>query len=211
MLKQGRVSMATGSHHLVDMLLRQQIVSEEAATKASATVDKLGTTMGQHGGWVTNEDFGVEAEVNHAVETHYMSLGVESVEELPMFKVILGPNGKRAYSFDGVFEVSCGAQKLLVLVECKRRVSKEDVEDSAKKRDQLVQLMHGIRDKTTPPKGRHNYLVQLKFLSEYCAHDVRLCIGGQSFDEDGMEYAIKEGCLVAQPDGGRYSCHPLQL
>eukprot|EP00798_Chlamydomonas_sp_ICE-L_P000955 gene955-3859_t len=212
MLKQGRVSMAsTESHALVESILRQQLVMEEALATAIGTVNKLATSVGQHRGWMTNEDFGAEAEVNHAVETHYMSLGAESVEELPMFKAILGPDGKHAYSFDGVFEVIRAPQKLLVLVECKHRVSKENVKDAAKKRDKLVQLMHGLRDNITPPGGRHNYLMQLKALSELCTHDVRLCMGGQSFDEDGMADAIKEGCLVVQPDGGRYSCHPSQL
>eukprot|EP00798_Chlamydomonas_sp_ICE-L_P009337 gene9337-16463_t len=173
--------------------------------------DKLAATAGQHRGWMMNEVFGAEAEVNHAVETHYMSLGVESVEELPMFKAIMGPDGKHAYSFDGVFEVIRSQQKLLVLVECKHRVSKADVKDAVTKRDKLGQLMHGIRDNTTPPGGRHNYLIQLKCLSELCTHDVLLCMDGQSFDEDGMADAIKEGCLVVQPDGDRYFCYPSQL
>jgi hypothetical protein len=196
---------------LVESILRQQLVMQEALARASGTVDKLATTVGQHRGWMTNEDFGAEAEVKHAVETHYMSLGVESVEELPMFKAIMGPDGKHAYSFDGVFEVIRSQQKLLVLVECKHRVSKADVNDAVTKRDKLGQLMHGIRDNTTPPGGRHNYLIQLKGLSELCTHDVRLCMGGQSFDEDGMADAIKEGCLVVQPDGDRYSCYPSHL
>ena len=56
--------------------------------------------------------------------------------------------------------------------------------------------MHGIRDSTTPPGERQDYLMQLKALSELCAHDVRLCMGGQSFDEEGMAEAFKHGFLV---------------
>lgn len=57
-----------------------------------------------------------------------------------MFQAILGPDGKHAYSFEGVFEVIRGEEKLFVLVECKHRVSKSDVEDASKKRGKLVQL-----------------------------------------------------------------------
>ena len=198
--------MADDGHALVESILKQQLVTEQSVARASDVVSKLATTVQQQQGWTMNEDFGAEAEVNFAVEKFYVSLGAESVEELPMFKAILGPDGKHAYSFDGVFEVIHGEKKLLVIVECKHRVSKSDVKDAFKKRDKLVQLLRNIHANSTQPDGRHNYLSLLKALGDYCVHDVRLCMGGQSFEEDGMAEVIKEGCMVAKPDGGRYSC-----
>eukprot|EP00798_Chlamydomonas_sp_ICE-L_P003722 gene3722-13788_t len=50
------------SHALVESILRQQLVMEEALATAIGTVNKLATSVGQHRGWMTNEDFGAEAE-----------------------------------------------------------------------------------------------------------------------------------------------------
>ena len=54
---------------------------------------------------------------------------------------------------------------------------KDHAEHDAENRDKLVQLMHDIRNKTTDPGGRRNYLLQLETLGHYCAHEVcSLCM-----------------------------------
>lgn len=71
---------STESHTLVESILKQQLVTEQSIARASDVVSKLATTVQQQRGWMTNEDFGEEVEVNFAVEMFYVSLGAESVE-----------------------------------------------------------------------------------------------------------------------------------
>lgn len=203
---EGRVSMASPQNHqLLEILQQKQIVMEEAVAGAAAAVRELSTRARQQGNWQTNEDFGAGAEVNAAVELYYESQGAE-VDVLPMLKSIVGPDGKDAYSFDGVFEVAFGQQKLLVLVETKHRLGAGDVGTLVGKRNALMELLTAVKNGAAANAGyRRSYSMQLKMLQELCSHEVRLAVGGQSVGEEGRAAAANANCLLVQPSGGRYS------
>ena len=179
-LKAGRVTLAsTESHVLVEEVLKQQLVMEEAVAKASNTVDRLAEKMDKQRGWMNNE-------------------------EMPFIKAIVNAGGKTQFSFDGVIEVGQAGKLKLVLVETKHSVSDQDLRDANGKLFRLRNLLHAIKDGTEEPGARLSYRMQTHHLKELCDYELQLCMGGQSFDKGVEAKAHEAGCMVVKPDGGRY-------
>ena len=130
--------------HVEQMRINQAITCANLA-QASAAIAAVADESKKTHMWRQHVDFGLEDEVNKAMQTALEATGYTNVEVLEFFKAIKGLDGKDEYSFDRVLEATKGEESCLFVGETKQYLEGDDVRDAEADRRKLQDRLVGVQ------------------------------------------------------------------
>ena len=130
-VKDARLTMAsTPRHSLVGQIMVNQAITTANIAKATAAIASVAKENKNTHGWKLHVGFGLEDEVNKAVQLALTDEGYTNINALDFFKAIKGLDGKDEYNFDGVFEAIKEDDNYLFVGETKQYLEGHGVLDA---------------------------------------------------------------------------------
>ena len=200
-VKDARLTMAsTPRHSLVGQIMVNQAITTANIAKATAAIASVAKENKNTHGWKLHVGFGLEDEVNKAVQLALTDEGYTNINALDFFKAIKGLDGKDEYNFDGVFEAIKEDDNYLFVGETKQYLEGHIVLDAEADRQKLADCLLGVR-MSQSQVGARSYNSQTKQLQEYTGFTVLLYVRGCRVLPGTIENAKRVKCVIVQPSG----------
>ena len=174
-----------------------QAVTTANLSKAFQALESINTHNRRH-----QVDFGLQDEVENAVETELEAAGYINVETLVFFKAVKGLDGKVDYFFDRVVEATKSEQQYLYVGQTHQSMEGQDIQDAEADRQKLCQRLLDVR-MNQRKEGARSYDSQTRQLEHYKDFTILLYVGGNRVLPSAVKKAKEFKCALLQPSEGR--------
>ena len=191
--------MACIPRHCLDEHIKVQATITANLARAAAAIASVAEVNKNIPRQKLHLDFGLEDEVNRALQLALKNEGYSNIYALDFFKAIKGLDGQDEYSFGGVVEATKEGSNCLFVGKTKQLLEGQDVQDAEANRQKLVDRLLGVKTSQSQV-GATPYNSQTKQLQEY-TDTVWLYVGGRQVLPRAIEKAKGVKCAIVQPSG----------